>query len=43
MNGDMMLTVSNEQIDPDKDQINLQCLICYVAEKPSTSSEDYYE
>ena len=44
MDGDMMLTVSNEKIDPNgKDQPNLQCLICYVAEKPSTAAEDYHE
>ncbi|CAF4515491.1 unnamed protein product [Rotaria sp. Silwood2] len=43
MNGDMMLTISNEEISPEKDQSNLRCLICYVAEKSSTSTEDYHE
>jgi uncharacterized protein (TIGR02452 family) len=43
MNGDMMLTVSNEQIQMDGDQTNLQCLVCYVAEKPPTNCEDYHE
>ncbi|CAF1005405.1 unnamed protein product [Rotaria sordida] len=44
MDGDMMLTITNEKIDPDgKDQPNLQCLICYVAGKPSTTTEDYRE
>ena len=43
MNGDMMLTISNEVIDTKKDQRNLPCLVCYVAKKPSTATEDYYE
>ncbi|CAF1403115.1 unnamed protein product [Rotaria sp. Silwood1] len=43
MHGNMMLTISNEEISPDKDQSNLQCLICYVAAKPSTVTEDYHE
>ena len=44
MNGDMMLTISNERIEPDnKDQSNLRCLICYVAEKPSTVTDEYHE
>ncbi|CAF1691104.1 unnamed protein product, partial [Adineta ricciae] len=44
MNGDMMLTISNERINSDgKDQPNLYCLICYVAEKPSSKRDDYHE
>ncbi|CAF1372368.1 unnamed protein product [Rotaria sordida] len=44
MGGDMMLTLANEKIDPNgKDQPNLQYFVCYVARKPSTNSEDYYE
>ncbi|CAF4696989.1 unnamed protein product [Rotaria sp. Silwood1] len=43
MNGDMMLTLSNEQIDTGKSQSNLHCLICYIAEKPSTKDSHYYE
>ncbi|CAF0907729.1 unnamed protein product [Rotaria sordida] len=44
MGGDMMLTLANEKIDPNgKDQPNLQYCVCYVARKPSTNSEDYYE
>jgi hypothetical protein len=27
----------------DGDQTNLQCLVCYVAEKPPTNCEDYHE
>ncbi|CAF4245688.1 unnamed protein product [Rotaria sp. Silwood2] len=43
MNGDMMLTLSNEQIDTGKSQGNLRCLISYIAEKPSTKDCHYYE
>ncbi|CAF5136839.1 unnamed protein product, partial [Rotaria sp. Silwood1] len=43
MNGDMMLTMSNEEISPDKDPSNLQCLICYVAAKSSTATDDFHQ
>ena len=43
MNGDMMLTVSNEAIDIDKTQPNLCCLICYVAPKPEIGVVNYHE
>ncbi len=44
MNGDLMLTLSNEEIDPNEIQPHLRCLICYVAPKPTGSSDDdYYE
>ncbi|CAF3326108.1 unnamed protein product [Rotaria socialis] len=44
MNGDMILTITNEKIEIDgKDQPNLQCLICYVAEKPSSKTDTYFE
>ncbi|CAF1122915.1 unnamed protein product [Rotaria sordida] len=43
MNGDLMLTLSNEEIDPNEKQPNLRCLICYVAPKPTASDDDYHE
>ena len=44
MGGDMMMTLSNEQIDIEKsDQKDLRCLVCYVAEQPSTKTEKYNE
>ncbi|CAF0936731.1 unnamed protein product [Rotaria sordida] len=43
MNGDMMLTLSNEQINTGEQQPNLRCLICYIAEKPLTKDIHYYE
>jgi hypothetical protein len=43
MNGDMMLTISNEKIETHKEQNHLRCLVCYVAGKPSTATEDYHE
>jgi uncharacterized protein (TIGR02452 family) len=43
MHGDMMLTIANQKIEPEKKQPNLQCLVCYVAEKPSTTKSDYHE
>ncbi|CAF1007420.1 unnamed protein product, partial [Didymodactylos carnosus] len=43
MYGDMMITVSDESIDPGVQQPNIQCLVCYVAEKPSTTTSDYRE
>ncbi|CAF0966811.1 unnamed protein product [Adineta ricciae] len=44
MNGDMMLTLSNEIIQStDEDQSKLRCLLCYIAEKPSQANEDYHE
>jgi hypothetical protein len=43
MHGDMMLTIANQKIEPHKDQPNLRCLICYVAQKPSRNAEVYHE
>ena len=43
MHGDMMITISNETINPKEKQDNLRYLVCYVAEKPSTNNEDYHE
>ncbi|CAF1327794.1 unnamed protein product [Rotaria sordida] len=43
MNGDMMLTLSNEQINTGEQQPNLHCLISYIAEKPSTKEGHYHE
>ncbi|CAF4942191.1 unnamed protein product, partial [Rotaria magnacalcarata] len=43
MNGDMMLTLANEQIDTGEQQPNLRCLICYIAEKPATKDVHYHE
>ncbi|CAF1043805.1 unnamed protein product [Rotaria sordida] len=41
--GDMMLTLTNEQIEAGAEQYNLKCLICYVAKKPSTMTEIFHE
>ncbi|CAF1656160.1 unnamed protein product, partial [Adineta ricciae] len=43
MHGDMMLTIANDKIKPTEDQPHLRCLICYVAEKPSTATPPYHE
>ncbi|CAF2891665.1 unnamed protein product [Rotaria sp. Silwood2] len=43
MNGDMMLTLSNEQINSTERQPNLRCLICYVAPKPTFTDLNYHE
>ncbi|CAF1126012.1 unnamed protein product [Didymodactylos carnosus] len=43
MNGDMMLTLSNKQIDPNKIQNELRCLICYIAPKPILNDSTYHE
>lgn len=45
MNGDLMLTLSNEEIDPNESQPNLRCLICYIAPNPITTddTDDYHE
>jgi hypothetical protein len=43
MNGDMMLTVSNEKIEPGEEKFNLRCVICYIAVKPPTVIENYHE
>ena len=43
MNGDVMLTLSNEQIDTGQLQPKLNCLICYLARKPSTKDTHYHE
>ncbi|CAF3434099.1 unnamed protein product [Rotaria socialis] len=43
MNGDMMLTLSNEQINSAERQPNLRCLICYVAPKPRYRDSNYHE
>ena len=43
MGGDMMMTLSNEPIDLKSDQKDLRCLVCYVAEQPSTKIEKYNE
>ena len=42
MVGDMMISISNERIKPTENQPSLRCLICYVAEKPSTNDDDEY-
>ena len=42
MNGDMMLIITNQKIEPNK-QPNLECLVCYVAGKASTTRGDYRE
>ncbi|CAF2147898.1 unnamed protein product [Rotaria magnacalcarata] len=43
MNGDMMLTLANEEINTGEQQPNLRCLICYIAEKPATKEIHYHE
>jgi hypothetical protein len=43
MYGNMMVTLSDEPIDPDTSQPNLQCLVCYIAERPSTTTINYSE
>ena len=43
MHGDMMLTIANEKLEPSEEQPNIRCLVCYIAEKPSTNREDYHE
>jgi hypothetical protein len=43
MNGDMMLTLSNEQIDHGEEQPNLQCLVCYVARTCAVTDTQYHE
>jgi hypothetical protein len=43
MYGDMMVSISNEPLDCNQEQMNLCCLICYVAETPLMSSSDYHE
>lgn len=41
--GDMMLTIANQKLIPNKTQSNLQCLICYIAAAPSDTTIDYHE
>ncbi|CAF1674359.1 unnamed protein product [Rotaria magnacalcarata] len=43
MDGDLMLTLTNEKIEPGGEQFNLKCLICYIAQKPSTVTEEFHE
>jgi hypothetical protein len=43
MYGDMMITLSNEQIDPGTSQPDILCLVCYIAERPSTTTTNYNE
>ncbi|CAF1175267.1 unnamed protein product [Adineta steineri] len=43
MYGDMMITLSNEPINPDKIEPNIRYLVCYVAERPSTTTTNYNE
>ncbi|CAF1468950.1 unnamed protein product [Rotaria sp. Silwood1] len=37
MCGDMMVTLSDEPINPDKSQPHIRCLVCYIAERPSST------
>ncbi|CAF1117327.1 unnamed protein product [Adineta steineri] len=41
--GDMMLTLSNEPIQPEGKQAKLQCLTCYIAGKGPSSDTSYHE
>ena len=43
MNGDVMLTLSEEQINTKKVQANFKGLICHIAPKPETHESDYHE
>lgn len=43
MYDDMMITLSNEQISSDASQPNIRCLVCYIAEQPSTTTTNYHE
>ena len=43
MSGDMMVTLSNEQIGFDGNQTHLRCLVCYIAERTSTTATHYNE
>ncbi|CAF1101396.1 unnamed protein product [Rotaria sp. Silwood1] len=43
MYGDMMITLSDEPINPNKSQPRIRCLVCYIAERPSTTTTTYNE
>jgi uncharacterized protein (TIGR02452 family) len=43
MYGDMMITLSNESIDPNTSQPHIRCLVCYIGERPSTATTVYHE
>jgi hypothetical protein len=44
LGGDMMLAVTKNRIDVDKDQSNNPCLMCYIADPSSgNASNDYRE
>ena len=43
MQGDMMVVLSTDPIDPNKHTKYIQSLVCYVAETPSTERSDYHE
>ncbi|CAF3923209.1 unnamed protein product [Rotaria sp. Silwood1] len=43
MYGDMMMVLSNELIDSARNTQYIQSLICYIAETPSTTTNEYHE
>ncbi|CAF1541060.1 unnamed protein product [Rotaria sp. Silwood1] len=43
MYGDVMITLSNERIGSVQSRRYIPCLMCYVADIPSTTSSDYQE
>ena len=43
MSGDMMLTLSSRSLNSCADSSDNQCLICYIAETPSTATSGYHE
>ncbi|CAF3410048.1 unnamed protein product [Rotaria socialis] len=43
MNGDMMLTLSNQKIVSTEEQPKLKSLICYIAPKPMYNDSTYHE
>ncbi|CAF2527446.1 unnamed protein product [Rotaria sp. Silwood2] len=43
MYGDILVILSDEPINPAKSQPYIRCLICYIAERPSLITTNYYE
>jgi hypothetical protein len=43
INGNMMLVLSNEALDHEKDQTHLSCLICYIASRTESYDTNYHE
>ncbi|CAF1469346.1 unnamed protein product [Adineta ricciae] len=43
MGGDMMLTLSSDKDEPDKNRMSSRSLICYLARTPDTNKDEYRE